>query len=247
MMETKQEARLLDLAKIAELTGDIERLGVEKAMLAIGSSINELSANSAATAGPISDFIRRVGGIAPMANLATSDLAAMGATADALGQQMEVSGTAMSKFISSVVNNTEGISYALNMDSESLRNLIDTGQTMEAIIRVLEKLKNETSKGGNVLGDIFKEFGGEGERMSRVLISLSENTDFLREQVELSTKAFAEAKSVTQEYNVKNENAAALVERIGNVWREFAVNASGAEAITGILKGILNLSKTLLE
>ena len=234
------------LAKIAELTGDIERLGVEGAMLAIGSSINELSANSAATAGPISEFIRRVGGIAPMANLATSDLAAMGATADALGQQMEVSGTAMSKFISSVVNNTEGISYALNMDNDSLRNLIDTGQTMEAIIRVLEKLKDETSKGGDVLGGIFKEFGSEGERMSRVLISLSENTGFLREQVELSTKAFAEAKSVTQEYNVKNENAAALVERIGNVWREFAVNASGADAITGLLSLILNLSKTLL-
>jgi TP901 family phage tail tape measure protein len=234
------------LAKIAELTGDIERLGVEKAMIAIGSSINELSANSAATAGPIAEFIRRTGGIAPMAKLATSDLAAMGATADALGQQMEVSGTAMSKFISSVVNNTEGISYALNMDSESLRNLIDTGQTMEAIIQILEKVKSETAKGGDVLGEIFKEFGSEGERMSRVLISLSENTGFLREQVELSTKAFAEAKSVTQEYNVKNENAAAIVERIGNVWREFAVNASGATAITGVLKLILNLSKTLL-
>ena len=239
------EDGVTSLAKIGQLTGDFKRLGVEKSMIAIGSSINELSANSSASAGPISEFIRRVGAVAPMAKLATSDIAALGATTDALGQQVEVSSTAISKFISSVVNNTEGIAYALNMDTDSLRNLIESENTMEAIIRILEKVKMESGNGGTALKEMFKEFGSEGERMSRTIQALADNTDFLRQQVELSSKAFAEATSVTEEYNVKNENAAALAERIGNVWREAFVNSGAVPAITEILRSILNLSKYL--
>lgn len=233
------------LSKIAQLTGDVELLGVEKSLLAIGSSINELSANSAASAGPIADFMRRVGGVAPIANLATSDLAALGATADALGQQMEVSGTALSKFIMSVVNNTSGIAYALNMEEEALRDLIDTGQTMEAIIQILEAVKNNSDLAGSAMTDMFKEFGSEGQRMSNVIQTLANNTSFLRQQVELSGKAFDEATSATNEYNVKNENAAAIAQRIANEWQEFFVNAENTTWVTGLLNKLLDLTKFL--
>ncbi len=233
------------LSKIAQLTGDIELLGVEKSLLAIGSSINELSANSAASAGPIADFMRRVGGVAPIANLATSYLAALGATADALGQQMEVSGTALSKFIMSVVNNTGGIAYALNMEESALRDLIDTGQTMEAIIQILEAVKSNSDLAGSAMTDMFKEFGSEGQRMSNVIQTLANNTSFLRQQVELSGKAFDEATSATNEYNVKNENAAAIAQRIANEWQEFFVNAENTKLLTGLLNKLLDLTKFL--
>lgn len=233
------------LAKIAQLTGDIEILGVEKSLLSIGSSINELSANSAASAGPIADFMRRIGGVAPIANLATSDLAAMGATADALGQQMEVSGTALSKFVMSVVNNTDGIAYALNMEEQELRDLISTGQTMEAIIKVLEAVKTNSDISGAAMGDMFKEFGSEGERMTRVIMTLANDTGFLRKQVELSRDAFNEAASATNEYNVKNENAAAIAQRIANAWQEFFVTADSTTGLTRLLNKLLDLTKFL--
>ena len=234
-----------NLTKVAMLTGELDRLGVEKSLLSIGSAINALSAASPAAAGPIAEFIRRTGSIAPVANLATSDLAALGATADALGQTMEVSGTAMNKFISAVVNNTDGIAYALNMNKQDLQDLVETGQTMEAIIKVLEAVKTESEAGGAALNDVFKEFGSEGERMTRVIQAMSEKTEFLKEQVALSAKAFEESVSVTEEYNVKNENAAALMERIGNVWREAFVNANTTSILTDILKSLLEFSKLL--
>lgn len=234
-----------NLTKVAMLTGELDRLGVEKSLLSIGSAINALSAASPAAAGPIAEFIRRTGSIAPVANLATSDLAALGATADALGQTMEVSGTAMNKFISAVVNNTDGIAYALNMNKQDLHDLVETGQTMEAIIKVLEAVKTESEAGGAALNDVFKEFGSEGERMTRVIQAMAEKTGFLKEQVTLSAKAFEESVSVTEEYNVKNENAAALMERIGNVWREAFVNANTTSVLTDILKSLLEFSKLL--
>lgn len=231
------------LAKVATLTGDIQRMGTEKALLAVGSSINQLSAESAASAGPIADFIRRVGGLAPLAKLTTSDLAALGATADALGQPIEVASTAMNKFITTLITKTEDISYALNLDVDMMKNLIDSGDAMTAIIKVLEAVRVRGDEGA--LAGIFKELGSEGARMTQVFSTLANNTGFLKEQVEISKEAFEEATSATDEYNVKNETAAAIVERIGNTIREYFVNADYATGITSFLNKLLDLAKAL--
>ena len=231
------------LAKVATLTGDIQRMGTEKALLAVGSSINQLSAESAASAGPIADFIRRVGGLAPLAKLTTADLAALGATADALGQPIEVASTAMNKFITTLITKTEDISYALNLDVDMMKNLIDSGDAMTAIIKVLEAVRVRGDEGA--LAGIFKELGSEGARMTQVFSTLANNTGFLKEQVAISKEAFEEATSATDEYNVKNETAAAIVERIGNTIREYFVNADYATGITGFLNKLLDLAKAL--
>lgn len=231
------------LAKLAQLTGDVSRLGVEQSLLAIGSSINELSAASSAAAGPIADFMRRTGGMANMANLSSADLAALGATADALGQPIEVAATAMNKFITTLVTSTDDVAYALNLDLQEMQSLIDSGETMTAITKVLDAVRLKGDEGA--LGGIFKELGSEGARMQQTMMALAENVGFLKTQVHTSRDAFAEATSATQEYNVKNETAAAIVERIGNTVREFFVTAEGAQWLTGPLNGILDIVKGL--
>lgn len=231
------------LAKLAQLTGDVKRLGMEQSMLAIGSAINELSASSSAAAGPIADFMRRMGGLANMANLSTADLAALGATADALGQPIEVAATAMNKFVTTLVTSTEDVAYALNLDLEEIQKLIDSGDTMKAIAQVLDAVRLKGDEGA--LAGIFKELGSEGARMQQVMMALAENVSFLKTQVYTSRDAFAEATSATEEYNVKNETAAAIVERIGNTVREFFVTAEGAQWLTGPLNQILDLVKAL--
>lgn len=231
------------LAKLATLTGDVRSMGIEKSMLAIGSSINELSASSSAAAGPIADFMRRVGGMANMANLSTADLAALGATADALGQPIEVAATAMNKFITTLVTKTDDVAYALNMDKEALKELIDSGDTVKAITQVLDAVRAKGDEGA--LAGIFKELGSEGARMQQVMMAMAENTRLLRQQITTSRDAFAEATSATEEYNVKNETAAAIVERIGNTVREFFVTAEGAQWLTKPLNGLLDIVKVL--
>ena len=231
------------LAKLAQLTGDVSRLGVEQSLLAIGSSINELSAASSAAAGPIADFMRRTGGMANMANLSSADLAALGATADALGQPIETAATAMNKFVTTLVTSTDDVAYALNLDLQEMQSLIDSGETMTAITKVLDAVRLKGDEGA--LGGIFKELGSEGARMQQTMMALAENVSFLKTQVHTSRDAFAEATSATQEYNVKNETAAAIVERIGNTVREFFVTAEGVQWLTGPLNGILDIVKGL--
>lgn len=233
------------LMKLAQLTGDVQELGVEKSLLSIGSAINELSANSAATAGPIVELMNRMGGIASQSNITTAELAAIGATADAIGQSMEITGTSMNKFIATLLSNTDQIAYSLNMDAKALKDLIANGQTMEAMISVFERMKD--MGGISALAPVMGDLGSEGARMTQLLSAMAKNVGFLREQVDLSRDAFEEAISIENEYNVKNENAIALLERMGNTLAEMWVNSGFVSGLTWVLKHLNDFVKWLAE
>lgn len=227
------------LVKINQLTGETDKLGLERALLASGSAINELSAASAASAGPIADVISRLGGIGAASNLATADLAALGATADALGQSTEVAGSSLGKFIGTLVSKSDQVADAVGLDRQYLQGLIDQGNTMEAMIAVFEKM--ESMGGFAKLAPIMGDLGSEGARASALFAAFAGNVDLLKSQVDVSRSAFAEATSVTREYNTVNETAAALVQRMGNSIREFFVNSGVVEWITNLLRAVMDL------
>ena len=227
------------LVKINQLTGETDKLGLERALLASGSAINELSASSAASAGPIADVISRLGGIGSAANLATADLAALGATADALGQSSEVAGSSLAKFIGTLVSKSDQVADAVGLDRQYLQGLIDQGNTMEAMIAVFEKM--EGMGGYTKLAPILGDLGSEGARASALFAAFAGNVNLLKSQVDVSRTAFAEATSVTREYNTVNETAAALVQRMGNSIREFFVNSGVVEWITNLLRAVMDL------
>ena len=227
------------LVKINQLTGETGKLGLERALLASGSAINELSAASAASAGPIADVISRLGGIGAASNLATADLAALGATADALGQSTEVAGSSLGKFIGTLVSKSDQVADAVGLDRQYLKGLIDQGNTMEALVAVFEKMKD--MGGFAKLAPIMGDLGSEGARASALFAAFAGNVDLLKSQVEVSRTAFSEATSVTREYNTVNETAAALVERMGNAIREFFVNSGMVEWLTKFLQVLMQL------
>ena len=227
------------LVKINQLTGETDKLGLERALLASGSAINELSASSAASAGPIADVISRLGGIGSAANLGTADLAALGATADALGQSTEVAGSSLGKFIGTLVSKSDQVADAVGLDRQYLQGLIDQGNTMEAMIAVFERMEN--MGGFAKLAPIMGDLGSEGARASALFAAFAGNVDLLKSQVDVSRTAFTEATSVTREYNTVNETAAALVQRMGNSIREFFVNSGVVEWITNLLRAVMDL------
>lgn len=221
------------LMKVADATGEVKKLGVEKALLSVGSSINELSANSAASAPAIVDMVKRLGSISVNARMSSADLAAIGATTDALAQSTEVAGTAMSMFIGTLVSKTPQVAKAVGLETEYLQGLIDQGKTTEAMIAVFEQMNK--MGGLKNLVPIMGDLGSEGQRMTNVLSLMSTKVEFLKKQVELSRTAFADATSVINEYNIKNEDAAAILERMKNAVVDFFTGAD----VVNFLKDIL--------
>lgn len=227
------------LMKINDLLGETKRLGVEKALLATGSAINELSQTSTASAGPIAEIVSRLGAVGAQARLSMADLAAFGSTADALGQEVEVSGTAISKFVTALQTNTHAIAQSIGVTDESLQDLMKTGKTMDAVILVLQRLRD--MGGLQETNPIMKEFGSDGDRLKRVIGALAQNVDVLEQHVRTSNDAFRDATSVTNEYNIKNESAMALVQRLGNMIKEAFVNSGFVSSIKGFLQMLMQI------
>ena len=233
-----------NLMKIATLTGEVANYGTEGALMRVGSAINELTANSAATAGPITDFIGRVGGIASASKIAISEMAALGAVTDASAQSIEIAGTSMNKFISALMSNTENIAYAANISVKDLQELINNGQTMEAVVRVLESMQT-MSRGAQ--SALLKELGSEGARMNQYVAALVSNLDMLKEQLAISRNAFEENVSVINEYNVKQESAAGILERMKNSFKDAFVNSRAAVGMVTVLENISKLTSKIVD
>lgn len=221
------------LMKVNAILGETQKLGVEKALLATGSAINEISQTSRASAGPIVDVVNRIGAIGEAAGLSMSDLIALAGTLDALGQHAEMGGTALNTFISTLTSNTTEVAQAVGLSDDYLKNLIEQGKTIQAVIAVFEKMN---AMGGlDVLAPIMKDLGSDGERIKQVLVTLSSGVDELKAQVFTSSRAFKEATSVTDEYNIKNENAMAIMQRMGNAIKESFINSGFVEWLTDVL------------
>lgn len=227
------------LMKVNAILGETQKLGVEKALLATGSAINEISQTSRASAGPIVDVVTRIGAIGEAAGLSMSDLIALAGTLDALGQHAEMGGTALNTFISTLTSNTTEVAQAVGLSDDYLKNLIEQGKTIQAVIAVFEKMN---AMGGlDVLAPIMKDLGSDGERIKQVLVTLSSGVDELKAQVFTSSRAFKEATSVTDEYNIKNENAMAIMQRMGNAIKESFINSGFVEWLTDVLRYISSI------
>lgn len=236
---------ITSVMKLNSLLGETARLGVQQAILSTASSINELSMASSAAQQPIIDFSRRFGGIAAQANISTAEVLGLGATIDALGQPIEMSSTALNKFTTALLSNGKQIAEDTGLSEEYVFKMTRQGKTIELMIEVLSKLNN---MGG--IGEISKymgDMGGDGARMTAVVSALAANLGFLREQIDLSKMSFEEGISVINEYNLKNENAAALVARMGNEIKEVFVDSSMVSAVTAVLRVLQQLVHFMLS
>ena len=239
------EDAMLPLAKMGEVMGLFNGTAesVEKGILQIGSAINELTQSSSSSGSAIVDFGQRVQGMAAYLKLSTADMLALGSAADAAGLSMETSGTAFSMFLSALQKSPGAIEKALKIEDGTINQLVTSGKTMDAILLILDKMK----EAGNMhnLEDAFKALGSEGARMVGVLATMSQKVDMVREHVDVSRTAFKEATSVTNEYNVQNETAAAIMERANNMWNNLFVNTDGVDNVKGMAQSWYDLSKAI--
>lgn len=236
---------LTSLSKITGVMGDMQNLGVEKSLLAVGSSINELAQSSVASGGAIVDFTQRMSGIGKYAKMPTADLMALGAACDAAGLSMETSGTAFSIMVSNLQKQPKEIEKSLGVMDGSISKLVEQGQMMSAVQLTLEKMGEKNSMGQ--LTDTFKALGGEGARMMSVLATMSKNTNMLTDALDTSRTAFREATSVTGEYNTQQISANAILERANNLWMKAFVNPEGVDNVKVLTQAWYDLSKSITE
>lgn len=232
-----------ELMKMNDVLGLTQKMGIEKSLMATGSAINLLGQSTTANADYIADFTRRLAGIGAQAHISIADLMAFGAAADSTGQELEVAATAMNLFITQLQTHYKTVSQAAGVDENLIKSLLEVGKTTEAVMLVLRGL---SEKGGlSQLGPLMKELGSEGARMSGVLANFASNLDMIDQALMISNKGFEEAISVTNEYMIKNENAAAIMEKVANSWDKVFINVKNTQELKEVAQEFYDLSQSV--
>lgn len=243
LKEDLGEDAIVTLTKMADVMGLIPKMGVEKSLLSIGSTINMLAQSSTANGRYLTDYASRLSGVAVQAHLSTPELFGFATAADATGQEVEVAATAMNKFVVQLQTHYKTVAAAAGVSEEALHDLLTAGRTADAVVMVLEALNK---KGGlSLLAPIMKDLGSDGARLTASLATLASNVDLVKQSLDIARVSFEEGTSVTNEYNIKNETAAAILERMKNSWDRLFTNQTNVGVIYEMVKGMDEMSKRL--
>ena len=232
----------LTLSKLTNIFGDEERLGTEKALLAVGSVINELSQNCTASAPYLANFTQRMAGVGAQAKMTIPEIMGFAAVLDSQGQAVEMSATAVSKVIMDMFKENDKIIKATGLNAKKFNETLKKS-TNEGLLMLLDRLHEL----GNidVLAPVFKDMGENGARAAQVISALAGNLDMVRWEQEEATKAFAEGTSVTNEFNVQNTTVQAGLDKARKGVTEMAV-ALG-EQLQPIMKHVISSTTLLLK
>lgn len=227
LKEDLGDEALTALAKITEVSGLIDKYGVEDAMLRTGSAIFRLASTSTATSGKIVDFSNRLLALGDAATLTTPDILAIGSAVDSMALEPEVAATAFGKLVVELRKGTSSIEKDLGIAQGSLKKMIKEGKGMEAIQTIFHKMHE--SDNVFALNSLFKDLGSEdGARLTKVMVTMAEKVGMLDKAVAESNKAFREGSAVTVEYEMQQETAAAYMERAANLFEKQFVSADAA-------------------
>lgn len=205
------EAAIGQIGKLVDIFQLKGQMGLERAMLSVGSAINELGAASTANEGYIVNFTNLLAGIAPNASISIDKILGLASTLDANAQAAETAATAIGQTITAMFKKTETFAEIASMPFEEFRNLLET-DVNAALIKVLEGMKGD--QGLFDIVDAMGEMHLNGQRATTVLGALANNVEMLKEQQSLANEAFREGTSLTNEFNTKNESATAIQEKL---------------------------------
>lgn len=203
------EDAVKNIGKLAQMFGEADRLGLEKAMIATGSTINELAQSSSAAEGYIMEFTSRLAGVGKQAGMTQADIMGLAAVLDQNQVNVEKGATAVQNIMTLLFANTAKIANVAGLDVKNFTELLKTDANA-ALITFAEAL----NKAGRMdaIAPMLKEMKLSGAGVTQVLTTLASTTDQVRESQQLAAKAYAEGTSAIKEADAANSTMQAKLE-----------------------------------
>lgn len=233
------------LGKLKMLFAETKDMQIEKAYLAIASSINELGANGAASEANIAEFTTRMGSLPEKLKPSIADTLALGAAFEESGIEAEISSRAYNIFMKQAATESAKFAQVMGITAKEVENMINTNP-LDFFLQFSEGLKGMEATDVAKTLDYLKV---NADGANKAIGAAANNTDRFRELMVLSNQSFTEGTSVINEYNIKNNNLAAQLEKAKKAFNETALEL-GARLNPLLLKsvsGTTYLIKTLVE
>lgn len=229
------EENIRVIGKIADNYEVASKEGVEYAesLEMVGSAINEVSAAGSAQADFLVDYLKRLSGVSRQAKISAQDQIGYAAVLDEAGESVEVSGTTMSKVMFNMFSDTKAYAKIAGMSIKDFSELMK--KDANAAFLLFLKGLNGNSAGLQVMAEKMKALGLKGARSIGVLTTLAASTDKIEKKQVLANKSLKENISLTKEFNNKNQNLPALLERISNWFHNIFTGGWISDSLKGIV------------
>ena len=213
------EAAIRQIGKLTDIFGLLDTMGIDEAMLKIGSAINDVGASSTASEQYVVNFLYRMGAVSKQVKQSVADAVGLASLLDTRGQRSEMASTAVSKLMREMTIQTSSFAKIAKMEMAEYAELIDTDFN-SAFVKVLESLGQlDTADFSNTL----KGVGISGSEATTVIASLAKSTEGLAEHQKIANDAFRDGTSVVKEFTIKNTSLAAEQEKRIKIFGERVV------------------------
>ena len=228
-----------NIAKLAQMFGEDDTLGLRGAMLATGSTVNTLGQKSAAAESFLVQFAARVGGAAHQAKIAQTDILGFAAAMDENMLREETSATAYQKILMKMYTDTDKFANAAGIELSTFSMLLKEDAN-EALLQFAEGL---SKKGGLAdLAPIFGDLKTEGAGVSTVLSVMAGKADEIREHQKLANEAYREGTSILAEFNIQNNTEQAGLDKARKRYEELRIKLG--EQLLPIMSEGIHLTST---
>ena len=236
------------LSKLFKETKDLE---AGKAINDIGSAINELGAAGNATGPVVADFTTRIGQLGKLAPAIDQTLG-LGAALQELGLSAEISAGGLSNILLGATKATAEYAKQIGVTETQFKKLINSDPNKV----ILELAKSFKGLPTDVVVKQMDALGIKSQEATKVMMLLSDKTDMVKEKQLLAGKAMKEGTSLTDEFNIKNNTAAAqlakagkmvdyLKERIGSFLIPILLTAT--TGFIGLVKAMIAIPEFIVE
>jgi TP901 family phage tail tape measure protein len=200
------------LGKIKFLFQETKDLNVDQAYNSIGSAINDLGANGVASENNIAEFTTRIGSLPDLLKPSIQETLALGAAFEESGIEAEVSSRAYGIFMKQASTETAKFAKVMGISEQKVKDMINANP-LEFMLNFSKGLKEMSDKGTDVAATL-DYLGISADGANKVIGAMGNNTARFRQLIELSNNSFASGTSLINEYNIKNNNLAATLEKI---------------------------------
>lgn len=231
------------MGTLAKLFKDTKDLEAGKAINDIGSAINELGAAGSATGPVVADFTTRIGQLGDLAPEISQTLG-LGAAFQELGLSAEISAGGITNILLTASKATDDFAKQLGITEVEMKKLINTNPN-EFLLRLADSLRGLPA---DQVAKRLSDLGIKSQEATKVMSLLKDQTQLVRDRQLLANKAMQEGTSLTKEFSIKNETAAAQLDKFGKVVEVIRVEVGNRllPVLIGAGNGLLTFGRVLM-
>lgn len=222
------------LGKIKGLFSGTKELTYADAINKVGSALNTLAAQGTASEGNIANFALRVGNLPEALRPAIDKVLGLGAAFEESGIDAQIASSGFSNFISTAGGNIEGFAASMQMSTAEAEKLLNT-KPEEFFLRFAQGMKGVS---GTQTSKIFDSLKLNSLEVQKVIGAAANRTDDFRKSMKTAGEEMDKMTSLTDEFNTKNNNAPAILEKIKNAFGDMFTSTNVINKFESLVQAV---------